>query len=1674
MDNRQLLDTRIIPDYVVQQEALLMSIYNGTATHPLLTKETAEIGLLLLNKLPEYQVEAHYYSIVPIRYGDKRYMRLLQLLPESEWKDPLAYNLLMHFFGAEKAAYVRHAWEQFPYRMYQSGYTRRSFRSPRRRELYLPNQWNFLSNAILQVHMIQYQRESAIVCYDLNVTEQIRYDHFQSSTHLFYLWAAAIDLDNQEVFSVLEDIIFNKDAVGKVSRNIIKALLCSEKEAAWQLVEKLLLAAQRQEGLRQTVLEALDETSVGALKYMIKVLVDNKLTRFSSVVRAIDVWAGVSWETEKESAVNAFLEKAYTYLYNPALIPEAVKSKNNTEVYMALWAQGIYEVEDTLPYLKELLQDASAEKRCVAVKFVMEARHFQIDMPVLYKAVEDTDIAVLGMAVQAINGLIAINPAHYNTYYPALFDNLHAILDRIKVKEKTFQGIAFSWMNASFSRSEVLKAMLYLVLDKQERLDIVLSYFDEADLSLKELLAKVILPEHAGYYFEEKKVTKEITLFQRNFSFRILKERGESLLNAAFRVLESLQLDPEEMAVLQELLKRKSGTIRSKAIVVLLKQPDPLLIDVVGKLLQGDGEQRLAGLDIALQLQKQTRLQQELKTATALFKERKSISPKEEILLSQLTGDTEAIAYTVHNGYGLYNPAEMPVPALPVINPDDCYGKCIAQGEYGFSVPVIQIKTALAKLYNIFLEHHNFEYEVVDYDGSKIAVLLGNDFRRKQRYNHKYATSLEEYEDYPLAEVWDQWYKESGLSPRDLFLIHALSLKNDQVALTQWKELLQPYIPVMNDLLPKEMNEHYIYTWRNPVIQIAQALRGIYPFSEKNAFLIGACTRLFTSLPPEVLQYKPDRYTYNGIGWQDAGGLDIILRGIQLSELKDEEVGDCFQLFHWRQFSGLPENIMHYIPPLLIFCRAFQQEIISEGELYRGLISSGNMRALSTVKKQHQVYDYFTDFPFLKEMFIKVREHFLDIELKRGDSTTSVTLFVQELQSITGIHRFTDILAGLGKTTLHKGYLYTHGAALGKQELFSALLKRCQPLPGDTQELFNESIQQIKATDTQLLEAAVYAPQWQQFVSKYLDWKGLDAAIWWMHAHTKTSGYREPNSEAESEIARYTAVDLADFNDGAVDKAWFLKAYQELGKERWQRLYDAAKYISDGNAHRRARLYADVMTGDLKIKEVTQKVKEKRDQDYLRVYGLIPLSKANGEKDVLSRYEYLQQFKKESKQFGAQKQTSEGLAIRIAMENLARNAGYTDPVRLTWAMETKQVQSILSKETQVQYDDVLIGLIIDEDGQADVVSFKGDKPLKSIPPKYKKDKKVLELHEFKKTLRKQFRRSRKALEDAMVRGDAFHTAEISNLFEHPVISRHLATLVFVCEKGLGFYKNGTLVAADGTEITLATDDMIRIAHCTDLYASGTWSDYQRYFFDKQLQQPFKQVFRELYVPLEEELKEVSVSRRYAGHQVQPSQTVALLKTRGWKVDYEEGLQKVFHKEGFFVRMYAMANWFSPAEVESPVLETIVFHDLKSCENVAFKDIDPRIFSEVMRDIDLVVSVAHAGGVDPETSHSSIALRTVLLQETLRLFKLSNVTISGTHAKITGKHGEYSVHLGSAVVHQLPGRYISILPVHAQQRGRLFLPFADDDPKSAELISKVLLLARDHKIQDPTILQQLHL
>ncbi|MBR4971941.1 MAG: DUF4132 domain-containing protein, partial [Oscillospiraceae bacterium] len=262
-----------------------------------------------------------------------------------------------------------------------------------------------------------------------------------------------------------------------------------------------------------------------------------------------------------------------------------------------------------------------------------------------------------------------------------------------------------------------------------------------------------------------------------------------------------------------------------------------------------------------------------------------------------------------------------------------------------------------------------------------------------------------------------------------------------------------------------------------------------------------------------------------------------------------------------------------------------------------------------------------------------------------------------------------------------------------------------------------------------------------------------------------------------------------------------------------------------------------------------------------------------------------------------------------------------------------------------------------------------------------------------------------------------------------------------------------------------------VAHPFHLYTSGQWPAFQKYLFDHQIIQPFRQVFRELYVKTADELGGFH-SLRYAGNQIQPKKAGACLKERRWVADVEAGLQKIYYRENIVATIFAMADWFTPADIEAPTLEYVAFFHRKTGEALKIDAIPEVIFSEVMRDVDMAVSVAHAGGVDPETSHSTVEMRAAILGFTLPLLRLNNVRVDGNHALVEGKLARYSIHLGSGVIHQIGGTMLSVLPVHSQHRGRIFLPFVDEDPKTAEIISKVILFSEDHKLKDPTILSQI--
>ena len=758
-----------------------------------------------------------------------------------------------------------------------------------------------------------------------------------------------------------------------------------------------------------------------------------------------------------------------------------------------------------------------------------------------------------------------------------------------------------------------------------------------------------------------------------------------------------------------------------------------------------------------------------------------------------------------------------------------------------------------------------------------------------------------------------------------------------------------------------------------------------------------------------------------------------------------------------------------------------------------------------------------------KKLYTDMSELVLSAELTRGDTETEFSPYIYGLTRIFGAEYFVRILSALGKETLERstyfntGYYYNR-QKVSKKNSMSHLLQACVPDANDSAETLKAYLTGTDISDARLIEAAMYSPEWIDIVGEYLGWDGFTAGCYYFMAHMNESF----DDKRKAMIARFTPLEVDELNDGAFDRTWFTEVYERLGDKRFQLIYKAAKYISDGAKHTRARKYADAALGKYVEPELMAEIEAKRNKDLLMAVGILPIE---NEEQIKDRYMFLQKFKKESRQFGAQRRASEAAAVSTAMRNMAINAGYQDVTRLTLRMESLVVQGMREYFQPHEVGEVTVWLEMEDGGKCAVICEKNGKQLKSVPAKIKKNEYVLALMDAKKQMAEQSRRTKAMLEDAMESQEEYTWAEIRGMLENPVIHDMVAALVFKVAEPDGvkaeldnaadsimsganeLYDSKNVVLGFATEdgfntfvatsigdadiadtvskstennsskktglnlMNLSDDTKLTVAHPFHMYMAGKWHDIQKYVFDNKIVQPFKQVFRELYVKTEEEMN-MEHSLRYAGNQIQPKKTLGCLRSRHWVADIEDGLQKVYYKENIVAQIYALADWFSPADIESPTLEWVVFSDRKTGKNMRIKDIPDIIFSEVMRDVDMAVSVAHAGGVDPETSHSTVEMRKAIAEFTMPLFRLTNVTFTKNHAVIEGKSANYTVHLGSGVVHQEAGPMINVLPVHSQRRGRIFLPFVDDDPKTSEVLTKILFFAEDNKIKDPYILGQI--
>ncbi|MGB7323664.1 MAG: DUF5724 domain-containing protein [Rubripirellula sp.] len=1647
------------------------------------------------------------------------------------------------------------AWQHLKTTPYQVGYVHRPFRSPKDPSATLSSRIHWLASF---VHCISDFDPQVITLPWLATWTPYAFSY--SGDCVVPILISALDQRGavgDEVYEILRQSVTREHSVGIMGDHVIGSLLGSNRTEGWELIEKTLLAAQRQEGLRQSIVQMSHLAHPNAFERMLKLILDKNLIRFSSVGRSVNLWFGLLWDSVSTKIMTEYVEEILRFIGSADERKKAITSSDAETVYRGLWSMAFHDVPSTVPQAAKLLKHPSDEVRYVAA-WMLSLIGTKDAVQAMKIAIDDDNLQIALLAASGADNLDvddddSVDEKSSRKTDKLNFARLERLYARMPEKPKKLAPIVWPWTERKSDRNVVAECLLGELGDRPPT---------------------VLLPYLKGFnswqhrsVIEHLSSQKKWDPLTRSTLFELAGHASADVREAALEALKDKLPTDDEREVLERYLSRTSADLRLAVVSFLLKGPIDAVLASADRLL-GDGtrNRRLAGLEMLRQLSERANQEAsepapdqpkprrgtkgkttakskavsrgkrsalsgvELRTAcqerAAEYQaNRKQITADEKVQLDAIaTSDRQA--YSLDNAFGLMDPKKR----SPIVAPEKKKVLAIS-------------KAAVACLKDLDDLVHVHRKEIVEIKswrdtqemplGEVESYFLPNlDLKKPFGPQRK---------KFPLLEVWEAWKSKRSAKLKDsdgLELLRAMMAAEvfgeyryddlrDWIKKPDRKKLA---LGVLGELNPPKLRNESL------VAEIVEWL--FYLEIPKGCvdYLLDCTENAFANVPPamnqalvELAKDDEDDYSDEEKDWRN---LDVfnsweqcLDRFVKRTDIKltKKQRQRIWQLnrFHDEPIPGATRNRME----LDYVADSFRSGFATFDDIADVMLGPGRGRwsgyndlsNLTRVPLAKASRETLSSTDGLEEWIERARERILEIELARGEAETVASAAAMELSGLVGTETLMRIMATLGRDKFKVVRGWNASPTKSRAATLTQLVSVTHPGPNDTPQQFSKLIRQAIADgycdETRLLELAFLAPQWTKFIEAHLKWDGFAEGLYWFLAHmsnwddsakTAAAGAEgleddvddnddefddyDDEDDAESQsikkppkmsawerlVLERTPLTGQDRREGAVDVEWFHRTWEQLGSKRWQGLSEAAKFSANASQARKAQFLADVLLGKAKKKDLVDGIKKRNLKDNVRLLGLLPLEKgAKRDKDLMDRYEVLQAYKKYARGLSSLTKPEAFRALDIGFSNLARLAGYRDPLRLEWSLEAESVKDLAQGPVSVTKDGVTVTLSLDESAKPQISIRRGEKPLKSIPaPIKKKHAAIRDLAERGKELRTKSTRMKQSLESAMCRGDEISSSELIQLMQHAILAPQLSRLILVGEGIMGYPDKGGKVLRDhaGKLEPIKKSESLRIAHPSDLLKSKKWDRWQRECFQSERVQPFKQIFRELYVVTPQEKKDVTASSRFAGQQIGPRQAMALWNSRGWNTQDE--VFKTFHELSLVAEVCFQWDFGTAAEIEGLTLETVQFRARDDYRPMKLAKVPANVFSEVMRDIDLVVSVAHRGEVDPEASASTVEMRAMLITETCKLLKLGNVQIKKSHAFIKGHYGEYSLHLGSGNVQRMPGGALAILPVHAQHRGRLFLPFADDDPRTAEVVAKVLLLARDEEIQDPMILDQL--
>lgn len=420
-----------------------------------------------------------------------------------------------------------------------------------------------------------------------------------------------------------------------------------------------------------------------------------------------------------------------------------------------------------------------------------------------------------------------------------------------------------------------------------------------------------------------------------------------------------------------------------------------------------------------------------------------------------------------------------------------------------------------------------------------------------------------------------------------------------------------------------------------------------------------------------------------------------------------------------------------------------------------------------------------------------------------------------------------------------------------------------------------------------------------------------------------------------------------------------------------------------------------------------------------------------------------------------------------------------------------------------------VRLTIAEDGSLKTVWHGADGRPLSGPPAAVKDGHSAELKSFKahakeidETLKAQrLRLERLYLDDRMWRVADWRT----RYGEQPLVSGLTRRLIW-CFETDGSWVGGlpvgnAILGLDGASLDPADDARVKLWHPMHSETAEVLA-WRKRLADLEITQPFKQAHREIYVLTDAERESTVYSNRFAAHIVEQHIFRALCQARGWKCPafgaWDPGDGRPLKRlDG---RDMQVEFWVEPVEATMGddnfqfrhlSTDQVRFVNLGG-EPIPLDQVDPVLFSEMMRDADLFVGVAGIGNDPTWSDHGENAYaagywesaafgtlsetgktRAAVIKDLLPGLSIApRCRIEERFLVVQGNIRTYRIHLGSGNIQMEPdNRYLCIVQDRAQGGTTVRLPFEGDTTLSI-ILSKAFMLVDDDKIKDRSIRSQI--